>query len=67
MTISMNSSGQSFKTDLRRRVQRAILLNALLRWESAVLVALLLMATAALALSAWLEMLPWFWVWFGLG
>lgn len=63
----MNNLGQDFKADLRRRAQRAILLNAMMRWESAVLVALILMGTAGLALAAWLELLAWFWVWFGLG
>ncbi|MGC8879509.1 MAG: hypothetical protein ACP5R2_09815 [Anaerolineae bacterium] len=63
----MNSSGQDFKTDLRRRAQRAILLNAVMRWESAVIVALVLMTTAGLTLAAWSEILSWFWVWVGLG
>jgi len=63
----MNSSGQDFKTDLRRRAQRAILLNAVMRWESAVIVALILITTAGLALAAWSEILSWFWVWVGLG
>jgi hypothetical protein len=63
----MHSNGQDFKTALRRRAQRAILLHAVMRWESAVLVALILMSTAGLALAAWLEVLAWFWVWVGLG
>ncbi|MGQ9500452.1 MAG: hypothetical protein ACUVSF_02675 [Anaerolineae bacterium] len=63
----MNNSSQDFKVDLRQRAQRAILLNAAMRWESAVLVALILMGTAGLALAAWLEMFSWLWVWVGLG
>ena len=63
----MNNIGQDFKTDLRRRARRAIFLNAVMRWESALLIAFILMGTAGLALGAWLEVFPGFCPWIGLG
>ena len=63
----MNNADRNFGKDLQRRAQRAILLHAVMRWESAVLIALILMSTSGLALAAWLGLWSWSWVWVGLG
>ncbi len=63
----MDNTSQDFKTDLKRRARRAILLNAVMRWESAVVIALILISTAGLGLAAWLEIFSWLPMWIVLG
>ncbi len=63
----MNNADRHSGKDLQQRARRAILLHAMMRWESAVLIALILMSTSGLALAAWLGLWSWSWVWVGLG
>jgi hypothetical protein len=52
---------------LRQRAQRAILINALMRWESAVLIALTLFGTAGLGMATLTGALSWLWPAAGFG
>jgi len=59
--LPLAKTGDYRKADLRRRSQRAILTNALLRWESAVLIALTLIGSAGMGLAALTGALSWLW------
>jgi len=57
----------NFANELERRARRAIFWYALLRWESAVMIALTLVVSAFLGLAAWLGRFPWRWAAVALG
>jgi hypothetical protein len=59
--VVVTDSGTDVKAQLRQRAQRAILTNALLRWESAVLIGLTLIGSAALGLATLVGALSWLW------
>jgi hypothetical protein len=59
--VVVTESGADIKAQLRQRAQRAILTNALLRWESAVLIGLTLIGSAALGLATLIGALSWLW------
>jgi hypothetical protein len=57
----MAQENAEFKAQLRQRAQRAILTNALMRWESAVLIALTLFGSAGLGVASASGVLSWLW------
>ncbi len=63
----MDNGNTDLKADLRKRAQRAILTNALMRWESAVLIMLTLFGSTGLGLAALSGRLSWLWPVVGLG
>jgi hypothetical protein len=63
----MDNGNTDLKADLRQRAQRAILTNALMRWESAVLIVVTLFGSTGLGLEALSGRLTWLWPAVGLG
>jgi biopolymer transport protein ExbB/TolQ len=61
------AKGNSFTDKLERRARRAIFWHALWRWESAVILALTLVISAFLAMSALVGLFPWLWTYIALG
>jgi biopolymer transport protein ExbB/TolQ len=57
----------SFTDKLERRARRAIFWHALWRWESAVILALTLVISSFLAMSALVGLFPWLWTYIALG
>lgn len=57
----------SFADQLERRARRAIFWHALLRWESAMLIAFTLVISFFLALAAMVGRFPWLWTFVALG
>jgi hypothetical protein len=57
----------SLTADLERRARRAIFWHAILRWESAVMIALTMIVSAFLGLGALIELLPGLWALIALG
>jgi hypothetical protein len=57
----------SFSDKLERRARRAIFWHALWRWESAVILALTLVISAFLAMTALVGLFPWLWTYIALG
>ena len=57
----LTESGTDLIAQLRQRAQRAILTNALLRWESAVLIGLTLIGSASLGMATLIGALSWLW------
>ncbi len=57
----------SFTDKLERRARQAIFWHALWRWESAVILALTLVISAFLAMSALVGLFPWLWTYVALG
>jgi hypothetical protein len=57
----------SFGDTLERRARRAIFWHALWRWESAVILALTLVISSFLAMSALVGLFPWLWTCIALG
>jgi len=59
--VVLTESGTDLIAQLRQRAQRAILTNALLRWESAVLIGLTLIGSASLGMATLIGALSWLW------
>lgn len=57
----------SFADKLERRARRAIFWHSLWRWESAVILALTLVISAFLTMSALVGLFPWLWTYIALG
>jgi hypothetical protein len=57
----------SFTDKLERRARRAIFWHALWRWESAVILALTLVISSFLAMTALVGLFPWLWTYIALG
>jgi biopolymer transport protein ExbB/TolQ len=57
----------SFADKLERRARRAIFWHALWRWESAVILALSLVISSFLAMTALVGLFPWLWTYIALG
>jgi hypothetical protein len=63
----MAQDNAQFKEELRQRAQRAILTNALMRWESAVLIAITLLGSAGLGAVSASGAISWLWPVIGFG
>lgn len=63
----MARDSAQFKEQLRQRAQRAILINAVMRWESAVIIALTLLGSAGLGVLSTSGAIEWFWPVVGFG